>query len=141
VLGVLHTALLLPELPILALRVCLEQAPETDAVSTEDRESIASMINGLPEWARRYIHDIETYEPSGATSAAALAARYAAGVAHGAEVERRSQAGAQAMPARGEEKRPPPPETLVGALQDRIHPTSGKLIRAKKILAALEKKR
>jgi len=46
-----------------------------------------------------------------------------------------------AMPARGEEKRPPPPETLVGALQDRIHPTSGKLIRAKKILAALEKKR
>ena len=51
------------------------------------------MINGLPEWARRYIHDIETYEPSGATSAAALAARYAAGVVHGAEVERRGWRG------------------------------------------------
>jgi len=44
-----------------------------------------------------------------------------------------------AMPTRGEEKRPPPPETLVNALQDRIHPTSGKPIRAKKILAAKEK--
>ena len=131
------------------------------------------MINGLPEWARRYIHDIETYEPSGATSAAALAARYAAGVVHGAEVERRGWRGRAeeaeiglcahsqnrvptdavfgwlqyikgtraAMPARGEEKRPPPPETLVNALQDCIHPTCGKLIRAKKIRAALEKKR
>jgi len=30
---------------------------------------------------------------------------------------------------------PLPPETLINALQDRIHPTSGKLISAKKILA------
>lgn len=35
--------------------------------------------------------------------------------------------------SRLEQKRSPPPETLIGALQDRIHPASGRLIKAEPV--------
>lgn len=91
---------------------------------------ITSVAVGAPDTGMRFIEPRVENEPfrCPACGSDALAVEELGRRLDDSQVER-DEVSERARAAR----RPPPPEELVGALQDRIHPTSGRLLSAKKI--------